>query len=464
MPKKGSHSKKGSAPSGSSSTSSKLAVPPSTNQGKSSQSKGKEQPFSDEDSVHEAGSIVSSASENLSVQDDGGGEVDERSQLEILEEKLKEFIDLTSQKSSHGRVTSFESLCKAFSAKYMPDFVAGRQMTLMDCAERGLKKGKGAEQEAAARLIVLICLQLGTVNDCESIYKQQKSYLLTLMADHSMNVAARAQVCLTMALCTFLADCELAEIVQVMVVLEAIFNSNSTASPEVLRLHSAALSAWSLLLTLLPPRHVYDISQTHIRRLVQLLDSPDVDLRIGAGEAIALIYEGARQFDEDFGFDAVSSDEDGGTDGQTDEPRFSCQTDELCEKLKQLATDSHKYRAKKDRKQQRSSFRDILRAVEENEAPDIRVKFGTEVLDIDSWGCKHQYDSFCQLLGSGMNLHLAQNELLRDIFNLGSPLLSDGTGNGVKVKKVERHHMNMAAFKARSLARGKNRDKRTAVF
>ena len=62
-----------------------------------------------------------------------------------------------------------------------------------------------------------------------------------------------------------------------------------------------------------------------------------------------------------------------------------------------------------------------------------------------------------------MNLHLAQNDLLREIFNLGSPLL-DNASNVVKIKKLERHHMKMAAFKARSLTRGKNRDKRTAVF
>ena len=123
-----------------------------------------------------------------------GGEVDERSQVEILEDKLKEFIDLTSQKSSHGRITSFESLCKAFCAKYMPDFVAGRRMTLIDCAERGLKKGRGAEQEAAAKLVVLVALQLGSITDCESIYKEQKNCLLSLIADHSVSPGARAQV------------------------------------------------------------------------------------------------------------------------------------------------------------------------------------------------------------------------------------------------------------------------------
>lgn len=37
---------------------------------------------------------------------------------------------------------------------------------------------------------------------------------------------------------------------------------------------------------------------------------------------------------------------------------------ELVSNLKELATDSSKYRAKKDRKLQRSSFRDILRTVE----------------------------------------------------------------------------------------------------
>lgn len=121
-----------------------------------------------------------------------GGEVDERTQLEILEDKLKEFIDLTTQKSSQGRVNSFDALCKAFSAKYMPDFVAGRRMTLLDCAERGMKKGRGAEQESAAKLIALLCLQLGT--ESESIYREQKGYLLTLVADHSASPAARAQV------------------------------------------------------------------------------------------------------------------------------------------------------------------------------------------------------------------------------------------------------------------------------
>jgi hypothetical protein len=64
---------------------------------------------------------------------------------------------------------------------------------------------------------------------------------------------------------------------------------------------------------------------------------------MAAGETIALAYELGREHNGDF---------------------QSATTPQLVDKLRQLATDSHKYRAKKDRKQQRSSFRDILHYVE----------------------------------------------------------------------------------------------------
>ena len=68
----------------------------------------------------------------------------------------------------------------------------------------------------------------------------------------------------------------------------------------------------------------------------------DVNLRIAAGEVFALICELGRDKIEDF------------------EPRqFG-----VLDILKDLATDGTKHRAKKDRRQQRSSFRDILRTIE----------------------------------------------------------------------------------------------------
>jgi len=68
-------------------------------------------------------------------------------------------------------------------------------------------------------------------------------------------------------MCSFLADNDLGELNQVMLALEAVFSrpidsSPATPSQDLPKLHTAALSAWTLLLTLLSPRHIYDLSQT----------------------------------------------------------------------------------------------------------------------------------------------------------------------------------------------------------
>ena len=51
-------------------------------------------------------------------------------------------------------------------SRYAPDFVESRRVTICDVAEKGLKKGKGGECVAAARLSLLLALQL---SDCEDV-------------------------------------------------------------------------------------------------------------------------------------------------------------------------------------------------------------------------------------------------------------------------------------------------------
>ena len=114
--------------------------------------------------------------------------------------------------------------------------------------------------------------------------------------------------------------------------------------------------------------------------------------------------------------------------------------DSLISIIKQLATDSNKSRSKKDRKEQRLNFRDILKGVEDGDPPAEKVKFGQEVLMLDYWYKKIQYDWFCkvtfknmsahfhkpfrhvQVLGFGTNHHLSTNYMLREVFELGPPL------------------------------------------
>lgn len=77
-----------------------------------------------------------------------------------------------------------------------------------------------------------------------------------------------------------------------------------------------------------------------------LLQSPHLDVRTAAGETLALILECGRAHTEDFLEDDLHN---------------------LIFAVKQLATDSHKYRAKRVRKTQRATFRDVLHYLEVNE-------------------------------------------------------------------------------------------------
>ena len=53
--------------------------------------------------------------------------------------------------------------------------------------------------------------------------------------------------------------------------------------------------------------------------------------------------------------------------------------------IQQLATESNRYTARKERNLQRSCFRDILQTLEDGTVPDREIRFGAEMLTLDSW-------------------------------------------------------------------------------
>ncbi|CAH0384027.1 unnamed protein product [Bemisia tabaci] len=402
---------------------------------------------SDEDSLNDNASVISNISENA-VNDEGGSDGIDESTDDLFEEKLIEAIDGISQKSSQGRAQCLDSVSVAFSKRYLPDFAVDRRYTITDGIERCLKKGRGTEQAAAAHLAMLLCIQMGA-GDLSDLLSRDLIPVLSFVAnDHSVSAHARAKCCNALGVLTFI--CNTDDFAVTMRNLQTIFSASyrkgdgtvPIISQDLAVLHSTALSAWTLLATVVPITSLPSLSD-----LGDLLDSAHLEVRMAAGEAIAVLIEQSRQY---------NSDEDDDNDDW--EP-----SEELIQKLHQLSTDSHKYRAKKDRKMQRSSFRDILRYVEDDASPNVQIRFGQETLSLDTWCRKKQYDVFCQVLGSGMNLHLKENDLLREILDLGEKI-TDLNVAVSKQSKLERHLINAAAFKARSIIRAKNRDKRSAAL
>jgi hypothetical protein len=61
-----------------------------------------------------------------------------------------------------------------------------------------------------------------------------------------------------------------------------------------------------------------------------------------------------------------------------------------------------------------------------------------------------------------MNTHLLENDFLRDVFQMGERLNEISQANN-QLSKNEKRAIQAASFKARTITRGKNRDKRSAV-
>ena len=289
-------------------------------------------------------------------------------------------------------------LCRAFGKKFVPEFVDSRRLTIQDIIERSLKKGKGTEQAAAANLATSLCIQLR--GEADDMYREIKPILITIMTDRTSSPLARISVANTLGNLCFLAAPAITEVEAVMETFERIFAIHHSGGIDCSidwTLCTAALSSWTLLATVLPLSRAHDLLIKHAELFGKLLDAPDVDLRIATGEAIAVLYEYLADADDGGGSDG----EDGVVERSDDPAKEELEkvAANLVPKLKQLSTDSQKFRSKKDRKEQKSSFRDILRTIEEGDSYYEKVAINKrEKLEIESWAMKKQYEMVAKVI------------------------------------------------------------------
>jgi len=366
---------------------------------------------------------------------------------EAFEEKLSDVLELASGKAAKDRTKALDNLRKAFSKKYIPWYLEDRRMTISDTIERGLKRGKVDEQIAAANLVGVFCAQIGSSDDGDS-YTALKSCLTPLMLDPTADPRTRGHVATALGIATFILG-QVEEFGEPLEDFEKVFSGSykggAKHSPETLAMHTAALTSWTLLMSMMSPMKCYKTLESRIANFLELLSSPDVDLRIAVGEAIVVLFENAIDNEglEDEAFEVVG---------------------EAVVAMKELAKDSHKYRSKKDKKEQKSSFRDIIRYIDDNDEFYEKISFGHgESLEIDNWAQKKQFDALRKALGSGINVQLAQNPLLREIFQLGAVVVEFDKEEMRNAKKQHIKHAKQSNM-MKDMARGKNRDKKMAAM
>ncbi|XP_060801177.1 interferon-related developmental regulator 2 [Amyelois transitella] len=412
-----------------------------------------EQPYSsDEDAgidmTIDNCSEISGQSDLKSNHDDAENEIQEK-----LEEKVLEIIDALNARANAARAAAFVALRSALQRRYLAGLLSNHRATLADHLSRALRRGKDGEKRAAAGIAPLLALQIGE-EGAEDYMHEVRPALAAAAVDKTASLETRTECCSSLAVLCYLLEEDLTEIIEIMRMYETIFSGSylkgdgsvkvSGAVIEEGNWHAAAVDGWALLLTLLPAPHARSVLLSQppsFARLGELLEAASLEVRMAAGGALAMAHEWTSADDE--------------------EPPY---LEAVLPRLEQLARDSQKFRAKRDRKLQRATFRDILKYFEEDEVPSVRIRVGAESVICDTWRAHAAYGALAAALGGG-GLAAAAGHCgaLRAALGLREPPARLQLP-AARLNKLQRHLQNNAACKARTVARAKNRDKRSAAL
>lgn len=384
-----------------------------------------------------------------------------------IETKLDTLIDGIQEKSYKEREDALKSLIELFKKHCLFNYLIEKKFTITDSLLKCLKRGKLNEQLLSLKAIMLTFIQFGCSLESEEflhlIYETLIDFIKNDQFEHDLRGSCIKALCLALYITV-----QMDETLSFMEILEDIYDTGNKINTSYL---SSALSSWSLLLTIMPINYTNKILLKSLEKLEYLLENTsDVDFRVCIGETIALLYE-------------LTSNR---RDLNSNLRKFD--SDNLILIINGLIKESSKSTSKKDRRTQHSNFRDILKIIEDfnKSVDDLEddsdvdsdmefnkeccdeasnntkefIKVSNQYLYLDNWISKKQYKAFSDLLGNGMNIHLLENEFLRDVFELGPPVLLNGQqyDKQNKLSKMQRVSRNKEEFRYRTKDLNKKRE------
>ncbi|KAL0082931.1 interferon-related developmental regulator-domain-containing protein [Phycomyces blakesleeanus] len=186
------------------------------------------------------------------------------------------------------------------------------------------------------------------------------------------------------------------------------------SSQQIEHLTCAALRAYGLLYisTFCEGAVDFDVLWEEVEKVVpvheMLLESSEKDVRVAAGENIALMFESVRVYTEH-----IEEEEDV---DDTEWPEYD-NMDGLIHTLRDLSVDSNRRRSKNDRAEQKSVFRDVIKSVEEGTRPVEELKISGRILTFRGWSKILLLNAFRRAIGQGLQQHIKTNDMLRQVFH-----------------------------------------------
>ncbi|KAF8928419.1 Interferon- developmental regulator 2 [Dissophora ornata] len=349
------------------------------------------------------------------------------------EAQLKDAIEELNEKRASTREDALSRLQMIITNRFTADVLDSQRDDFMDLLKKSIKKGGTRECVLAANVISLVFITIG--EDDEKMFTDLAPLLKYTITNHEQTeVKAEPSHLPTYDLLAFFSDI-------------AISSGASVNAPQNAETLAAALEAFNVLYAgLFPrlgPKQITMQARRYFNNIIPaaktLLEHPAVEVRVAAGETIALMLEILNHYQRQREDGEFSDEEEVQEEYNEDDPEdleevtgdFQYEDlDGLVAALGALSTDSNKHRSKKERSAGRSAFRDILKSVESQERPTESLKLKDYDVEFDGWIEIVQLHYLRDRLASGLQTHFVYNTVIHTILPSTAILYSPGVGGG----------------------------------
>jgi len=347
-----------------------------------------------------------------------------------LGDRIEEIID-RKRSSVQGRETTLAQYVHMLMSRYAYEELQGKTSEIFPALMKSVKS-ESSEKETSLALRA-IALTLITIPS-ETVYDTIFQVLKRTYTDSEF-ISVKAVAIHTLSASAIYGGASDSEIEEIMDDFLEIIESDgeSIGAADNGEVVAAACEAWGFLATSIDDME--DKTEEAMDAFVEQLDSSDTLVQVAAGENIALLYE--KSFTAREAADGPASDEEDEEGYSIDNSmvkRYEVyrQKNQLEHKLSQLANESSRRIAKKDRKTLHTSFADILNTVEHpsrgpryQKAIDQETgkRYGSRMtvrihksgsMTIDKWWKLLRLQAMRRVLGGGFVVHYENNEVIFD--------------------------------------------------
>ncbi|XP_026391741.1 interferon-related developmental regulator 1-like isoform X2 [Papaver somniferum] len=343
-----------------------------------------------------------------------------KEELNSKSKSMDQCLDGLFHKRGSTREMALAMLVDKFCKNLQNEFLVNN--TLLYQCFNSVKRGSSKEIYLACRLIGFLSITIGCKDDLAHEVLEDAFPPLSEALQSKCDPVEISSLLDCLAIITFVGGDDLSETERSMQLMWQFFHpklgNNMVAPTTCAIVLTTALSAWSFLLSTMD---VLKVNKTCWKESVSyfsdLLDHDDLSVRIGAAEAIALIFEMGSL--EKFCSEAKSSKVQlvhEGSKCQESHSDIEGLKEKILNQMTNLSLEAgdevvHKNDSKK------KLIDDVLRFLEDNVRVKTSIKVGRSGLSISTWSRLLQVNFMMHFLGPGFVKHMQENEFLHDVFD-----------------------------------------------